>query len=56
MFVIVSFSKRHTQKENIEHVRINTVVLYDTVRVGALRDTIVIEIPIETIDTLHTNI
>ena len=52
MFVIVSFSKRHTQKENVENVKNSTNVITEvdsTIKNNAI-------IPVETIDTLHTNL
>ena len=54
MFFIVLFSKGHTQTEKVEYVKINTIMVYDTVHVDSLRN-IITEIPIETIDTLQTN-
>ena len=54
MFFIVLFSKGHTQTEKVEYVKINTIMVHDTVHVDSLRNNTTI-IPIETIDTLQTN-
>lgn len=51
MFIIGFCGKRQTQEE---YVKINTIVVVDTVRVDSIRNNTTI-IPIETIDTLQTN-
>ena len=40
MFFIVLFSKGHTQTEKVEYVKINTIMVYDTVHVDSLRNII----------------
>lgn len=51
MFIIGFCGKRETQKE---YVKINTIVVVDTVQVDSVRNNTTI-IPIETIDTLQIN-